>query len=156
MLSNITPSTFIDFFDLLTLLLINISIKKKNFIVELIDTLASVKKGHNIIKGFKNIGVLFSRFFLSGKGHLYVKVKSLNQSTPKGQVLGCFMPTGSYITSLNKAKRARLNRSSIRSILLALDIGQLSTDTKEISQKFFEIEKFIPKRNLCVRVVNKK
>ena len=32
------------------------------------------------------------------------------------------MPTGSYLTALIKAKQARLNRSSICSILLALDI----------------------------------
>ena len=32
------------------------------------------------------------------------------------------MPIGSYLTALIKAKRARLNRSSIHSILLALDI----------------------------------
>ena len=46
----------------------------------------------------------------------------LSQSTLKGQVLGCFMPTCSYLTVLIKAKQARLNRSSIHSILLALDI----------------------------------
>ena len=32
------------------------------------------------------------------------------------------MPIGSYLTALIKAKRARLNRSSIHSILQALDI----------------------------------
>ena len=32
------------------------------------------------------------------------------------------MPTGSYLTALIKAKQARLNRSSICSIPLALDI----------------------------------
>ena len=35
---------------------------------------------------------------------------------------GNYMPTGSYLTALIKAKQARLNKSSIRSILLALDI----------------------------------
>ena len=34
----------------------------------------------------------------------------------------CFMATGSYLTALIKAKQARLKRSSLRSILLALDI----------------------------------
>ena len=38
------------------------------------------------------------------------------------KVLGCFMPTSLYLTAHQPAKRARLTRSSICSISLALDI----------------------------------
>ena len=39
-----------------------------------------------------------------------------------GKVFGCFMPTCLYLTVHQPAKRAILNRSSIHSIPLALDI----------------------------------
>ena len=47
-----------------------------------------------------------------------------NYSLPLGKVSSGteFMPTGSYLTHIIKAKWAKLNRSSIRGILLALNI----------------------------------
>ena len=51
--------------------------------------------------------------------NLSVKVNSINF---KGLSLGCFMPTILYLTAHQPAKRARLTRSSIHSIPLALYI----------------------------------